>query len=71
MGPPAFRSVLVVRDSVNNQVSDLKIAYSREDSVSGWQIPQQAIKTGGLDAPRMVRAGSVASVIALLQGRRG
>lgn len=66
-GSTGFRSVLVVRDSVNSQVSDLKIAYSREDSVSGWQIPQQAIQTGSLDAPRLVRAGSVASVIALYQ----
>ncbi|MDZ7602839.1 MAG: PhnD/SsuA/transferrin family substrate-binding protein, partial [Hoeflea sp.] len=42
-----------------------KVAYSGQDSVSGWQIPQQAIRTGGLDAPEMVRAGSVGSVIEL------
>ncbi|MBU4531647.1 MAG: PhnD/SsuA/transferrin family substrate-binding protein [Hoeflea sp.] len=66
-GSTGFRSVLVVRDSVNKQVSDLKVAYSREDSVSGWQIPNQAMKTGGLDSPQLVRAGSVASVIALYQ----
>ncbi|MEP3437784.1 MAG: PhnD/SsuA/transferrin family substrate-binding protein [Hoeflea sp.] len=66
-GSTGFRSVLVVRDSVNKPVADLKVAYSREDSFSGWQIPQQAIRSGGLDAPQLVRAGSVGSVIALYQ----
>jgi phosphonate transport system substrate-binding protein len=67
-GSTGFRSVLVVRDSVAKPVSELKVAYSREDSVSGWLIPQQAIRTGGLDAPQLVRAGSVAAVIALYAG---
>ena len=66
-GSTGFRSVLVVRDSVNRPVKTLKIAFSREDSVSGWQIPQQAIKAGSLDMPQLVRAGSVASLIALYQ----
>lgn len=66
-GSTGFRSVLVVRDSVNKQVSDLRIAYSRKESVSGWQIPHQAIRTGGLDAPQLVQAGSVAALIALYQ----
>lgn len=64
-GSIGFRSVLVARDSVTRPVSGLKIAYSSEESVSGWQIPQQAIRAGSLDAPHLVRAGSVASVIAL------
>ncbi len=66
-GSTGFRSVLVVRDSVTKPVSDLNAAYSREDSVSGWQIPQQAIQTGGLEAPHLVRAGSIKSVIRLYQ----
>lgn len=64
-GSTGFRSVLVVRDSVNKKVTDLKVAYSREESVSGWQIPHRAIRTGGLDAPQLIRAGSVGAVIAL------
>ncbi|MBC7281739.1 PhnD/SsuA/transferrin family substrate-binding protein [Hoeflea sp.] len=64
-GSTGFRSVLVVRDSVTRQISDLRVAYSREESVSGWQLPQQAIQTGGLEAPHLVRAGSVRSVIEL------
>jgi|GEM_PF-580088 len=64
-GSIGFRSVLVARDSESKPVSGLTIAYSSEGSVSGWQIPQQAIRAGSLDAPRLVRAGSVASVIAL------
>tara|TARA_R110002020_G_scaffold266265_2_gene481180 strand:- start:3683 stop:4636 length:954 start_codon:yes stop_codon:yes gene_type:complete len=68
-GSTGFRSVLVVRDRVTRPVSELRVAYSREDSVSGWHIPQQAIRTGGLDAPQLVRAGSVAAVIALYNDR--
>ncbi|OCW58065.1 PhnD/SsuA/transferrin family substrate-binding protein [Hoeflea olei] len=64
-GSTGFRSVLVVRDSVTAPVSDLRIGYSREESVSGFVIPQQAIATGGLAMPHLVRAGSVSSVIAM------
>ncbi len=64
-GSTGFRSVLVARDSINRPVAGLRIAYSSEGSVSGWQIPQQAIQAGSLDAPQLVRAGSVSSVLAL------
>ena len=64
-GSTGFRSVLVVRESISKPVTVLKVAYSREGSVSGWQIPQQAIQAGSLELPQLVRAGSVASVIAL------
>lgn len=66
-GSTGFRSVLVARDSVNILVSRLKVGYSDEASVSGWQIPHQAIKTGSLETPKLVRGGSVASVIELYQ----
>ncbi|AKI02769.1 ABC-type phosphate/phosphonate transport system, periplasmic component [Hoeflea sp. IMCC20628] len=64
-GSTGFRSVLVARDSINRPVEGLRIAYSSEESISGWQIPQQAIRAGSLDAPQLVRAGSVNAVIAL------
>ncbi|MCY0092949.1 phosphate/phosphite/phosphonate ABC transporter substrate-binding protein [Hoeflea ulvae] len=64
-GSTGFRSVLVVRESDSRPVSELRIAYSSEESVSGWQIPHQAISAGSLAAPQLVRAGSVAAVIAM------
>ncbi|MDF1610367.1 PhnD/SsuA/transferrin family substrate-binding protein [Hoeflea sp. YIM 152468] len=66
-GSTGFRAVLVVRDSVNAPVSALTVGYSHEGSVSGWQLPDQAIKAGSLERPQMVRAGSVASVVELYQ----
>jgi phosphonate transport system substrate-binding protein len=66
-GSTGFRSVLVARDSVNLPVAELKVGYSDESSVSGWQIPHQAIKAGSLETPKLVRGGSVASVIELYQ----
>ncbi|WP_417414729.1 phosphate/phosphite/phosphonate ABC transporter substrate-binding protein [Hoeflea sp.] len=64
-GSTGFRSVLVARDGVNIPVAELKVGYSSEASVSGWQIPHQAIRAGSLDQPELVRGGSVASVIDL------
>ena len=66
-GSTGFRSVLVVRDGVAKPVSALRIAYPSEDSVSGWQIPQLAIRAGSLDSPQFVRAGSVEAVVGLYQ----
>lgn len=68
-GSTGFRSVLVVRAGVNKPVGSLKVAYSREESVSGWQIPNQAIQAGSLEAPQLIRAGSVASIVSLFQTR--
>ena len=64
-GSTGFRSVLVARDSVNLPVAQLRVGFSDEASVSGWQIPQRAIKTGSLEQPKLVRGGSIASVIEL------
>ena len=69
-GSTGFRSVLVVRDSVNLPVSELTVGYSDEASVSGWQIPLQAMKAGSLEQPTLVRAGSVTSVIELYRTGR-
>jgi len=66
-GSTGFRSVLVARDSVNIPVAELKVGYSDEASVSGWQIPHQAIRAGSLELPKLVRGGSVAAVIQLYQ----
>lgn len=66
-GSTGFRSVLVVRDSVTRPISELRIAYSSENSVSGWQIPRRAIRSGSLDQPEMIRAGSVRSAIKLYE----
>lgn len=66
-GSTGFRAVLVIRDSITAPVSTLKVGYSHEGSVSGWQIPYQAIRAGSLVRPQMVRAGSVASVVKLYQ----
>lgn len=68
-GSTGFRSILVVRNSSAKPITALKIAYSRETSVSGWQIPRQAMALGSLDEPQLIRAGSVAGVIELY--RRG
>lgn len=64
-GSTGFRSVLVARESVSMPVSELKVGYSDESSVSGWQIPHQAIQAGSLELPALVRGGSVGSVIEL------
>lgn len=66
-GSTGFRSILVVREETEKPIGELRIAYSNEDSVSGWQIPRQAIASGSLDAPQLIRAGSVAAVIELYQ----
>jgi phosphonate transport system substrate-binding protein len=62
-GSTGFRSVLVARESVTVPVAELKVGYSDETSVSGWQIPQQAIMAGSLELPELVRGGSVGAVI--------
>lgn len=64
-GSTGFRSVLAVRDSITRPISELRIAYSNEDSVSGWQIPHQAMQAGSLESPQLVRAGTVDATIAL------
>lgn len=64
-GSTGFRSVLAVGDSVTRPISELRIAYSNEDSVSGWQIPHQAMQAGSLETPQLVRAGTVAATITL------
>lgn len=64
-GSTGFRSVLAVRDSVTKPISELRIAYSNEDSVSGWLIPQRAIRAGSLDRPELIRAGDVTSAMKL------
>lgn len=66
-GSTGFRSVLVARASVTVPVAELKVGYSDETSVSGWQIPHQAITAGSLEMPTLVRGGSVGSVIELYQ----
>ncbi|WP_179759006.1 phosphate/phosphite/phosphonate ABC transporter substrate-binding protein [Hoeflea halophila] len=66
-GSTGFRSVLVARDSAVRPVGELNIGYSSEASVSGWQIPHQAIRAGSLAMPKLIRAGSVGSVIELYQ----
>lgn len=64
-GSTGFRSVLVARDGVNVPVSKLTVGYSDETSVSGWQIPHQAIRAGSLEQPKLIRGGSVSAVIEL------
>ncbi len=64
-GSTGFRSVLAVRDSVTRPISELRIAYSTEDSVSGWLIPQRAMKAGSLERPELIRAGDVTSAMKL------
>ncbi|MEM5470995.1 PhnD/SsuA/transferrin family substrate-binding protein [Hoeflea sp. AS60] len=66
-GSTGFRSVLVARDSVNKPVAELKVGYSNEASVSGWQIPNQAMSAGSLEQPNLVRGGGVSAVIDLYQ----
>ncbi len=63
-GATGFRSVLAVREAAAaTRLADLDIGYSDETSASGWEIPRRAIKTGSLEAPTMVRGGSVAGVL--------
>lgn len=69
-GSTGFRSVLVTRDNVNLPVAGMKVGYSDEGSVSGWQIPHQAMSTGSLETPQLVRGGSVANVIELYRAGR-
>ncbi|WP_420407596.1 phosphate/phosphite/phosphonate ABC transporter substrate-binding protein [Hoeflea sp.] len=64
-GSTGFRSVLAVRDTVTRPISELRIAYSTEESVSGWLIPQRAMKAGSLDRPELIRAGDVTSALKL------
>lgn len=64
-GSTGFRSVLVVRDATTGPISGLRIAYSNEQSVSGWQIPHQAIQAGSLEPPQLVRGGTVGATIEL------
>jgi len=69
-GSTGFRSVLVARDNVNIPVAELNVGYSDESSVSGWQIPHQAIRAGSLESPKLFRGGSVSSVIELYRAGR-
>lgn len=64
-GSTGFRSVLVVRDAITRPLSELRIAYSNEDSVSGWQIPRQAMQAGSLESLQLVRTGTVEATVEL------
>lgn len=64
-GAIGFRSVLVVRDSAAADIAALKIAYSNEASVSGWTLPREAMSSGGLATPQLVRAGTVSAALDL------
>jgi phosphonate transport system substrate-binding protein len=64
-GSTGFRSVLVVREGVTKPTAELRVAYSNEASVSGWEIPRQAIRSGSIEMPKLVRAGSVAAIVSL------
>jgi phosphonate transport system substrate-binding protein len=64
-GSTGFRSVLVVRNATTRPISELRIAYSNEGSVSGWQIPRLAMQAGSLESPQLIRAGSVGAAIKL------
>ncbi|MEQ8480636.1 MAG: PhnD/SsuA/transferrin family substrate-binding protein [Hoeflea sp.] len=66
-GSTGFRSVLAVRDEITGQIGELRIAYSTEESVSGWLIPQRAMRAGSLDQPQLVRAGDVISALKLFE----
>lgn len=62
-GTTGFRSVLVIRENVGSKMADLRIAFSDENSVSGWELPHLAMLSGGLETPTLVRAGSVQAVV--------
>lgn len=64
-GAVGFRSVLAVRQSATAEIASLRIAYSGEASVSGYQIPRQAMASGSLKAPKLVHAGNIATVVEL------
>ena len=63
-GTTGFRSVLLIREKkAGSKLADLRIAFSDEHSVSGWEIPHFAMLSGGLETPTLVRAGSVGAVV--------
>lgn len=64
-GAIGFRSVLVVRDGAVADIAALKVAYSSEASVSGWTLPREAMASGGLATPQLVRAGTVSAALDL------
>lgn len=64
-GAVGFRSVLVVRDRAAADIAALKIAFSNEASVSGWTLPREAMASGGLAKPQLVRAGTVSAALDL------
>jgi ABC-type phosphate/phosphonate transport system, periplasmic component len=68
-GTIGFRSVLVVRESAGSDPGALRIAYSSEGSVSGWEVPREAMASGSLSEPALVRAGSVEAAIDLYLDR--
>lgn len=62
-GTTGFRSVLLMRKNAGTKLADLRVAFSNEYSVSGWEIPHLAMLSGGLETPELVRAGSVGAVV--------
>lgn len=62
-GTTGFRSILLIRENAGSKLADLRIAFSDEHSVSGWEIPHLAMLSGGLETPELVRAGSVGAVV--------
>jgi len=63
-GTSGFRSVLVM--GKNTQRQPPVIAYSRQQSLSGWVIPREAMLNGSLPELNEKRAGSVAQAVAML-----
>lgn len=63
-GTSGFRSVLVMGHNSNRNPP--VIAYSRQQSLSGWSIPREAMLHGSLPELDETMAGSVAQAVAML-----
>lgn len=63
-GTSGFRSVLVM--GYNASRKPPVIAYSRQQSLSGWAIPREAMLNGSLPELDEKMAGSVANAVAML-----
>lgn len=73
-GAVGFRSVLISRKDVNISgdfaKANVKIGFSRKESISGWLMPNAAIENGELGKFDLIELGSVGNLIAAFEEKK-
>jgi phosphonate transport system substrate-binding protein len=67
-GTVGFRSVLISKNAIPlDRKNNIKIGFTRKDSISGWILPNLAIDKGEVGKFEMVELGNVENIVTAFQ----